>query len=239
MASRPHNSPCAPALGDMATAGMPVSVVSQFINSRDQRQRALGGGARRQGMQVAEAGQPRHFLVQARIVLHGAGAQRIKPRIDGVILPRQPHIMADHFRLAEARQADGALAAQAAQPRLGHLHIGQIHAGDAVTPDSKISFSSWSRPRSPEMVGKLIVLRACRGLRRAALIVHAHAQHLLQRRFEGGEIFIGVGFGGGDDQKIRAPLSHAASAARPARRPARPSPPAHPPQARRAWAASR
>ena len=32
MASRPHNSPCAPALGDIATAGMPVSLVSQVIS---------------------------------------------------------------------------------------------------------------------------------------------------------------------------------------------------------------
>ena len=31
--SRPQNSPCAPAFGLMATAGMPVSVVSQRINS--------------------------------------------------------------------------------------------------------------------------------------------------------------------------------------------------------------
>ena len=32
IASKPHNSPCAPALGDIATAGMPVRVVSQFIS---------------------------------------------------------------------------------------------------------------------------------------------------------------------------------------------------------------
>ena len=32
IASNPQSSPCAPALGDMATAGMPVRVVSQFIS---------------------------------------------------------------------------------------------------------------------------------------------------------------------------------------------------------------
>src|SRR5258705_97324 len=31
MASRPHNSPWAPALGDIATAGLPVRVGSQFM----------------------------------------------------------------------------------------------------------------------------------------------------------------------------------------------------------------
>ena len=106
IASRPHSSPCAPALGDIATAGMPVSVVSQFINSEISSSAPCVVGLRRQGMQIAEAGQPRHLLVQARIVLHGAGAERIKPGVDGVIHARQAHIMADHFRLAEARQAD-------------------------------------------------------------------------------------------------------------------------------------
>ena len=32
MANNPHNSPCAPALGDIATAGIPVRVVSQFMS---------------------------------------------------------------------------------------------------------------------------------------------------------------------------------------------------------------
>ena len=104
-------------------------------------------------MQIAEARQPRHFLVQARIVLHGAGAQRIKPGVDGVILPRQPHIMADHFRLAEARQADGALAAQAAQAAVVYSDVGQIHAGDAVAAEFEDQPLFRSRPRSPEMVG--------------------------------------------------------------------------------------
>ena len=164
IASRPHNSPCAPALGDIATAGMPVSVVSQVINCGNQRQRALGGGARRQGMQIAEAGQPRHLLVQARIVLHGAGAQRIEPGIDGVILPRQPHIMADHFRLAEARQADGALAAQAAQPRV--IRLCTSGRSTPVTPSrpiSKISRSSMIQAAVAGNGGKLIVLGRCRG----------------------------------------------------------------------------
>ena len=97
IASRPHNSPCAPALGDIATAGMPVSVVSQFISCDDQLQRALRGGLRLQRMQVAEARQPRHLLVEARIVLHRARAERIEPAVDGVVLARQPHIMADRL----------------------------------------------------------------------------------------------------------------------------------------------
>ena len=57
-------------------AGQRGQPVHQF---GDQLQRALRGRLRRQRMQIAEARQPRHLLVQARIVLHGAGAQRIKP----------------------------------------------------------------------------------------------------------------------------------------------------------------
>ena len=37
-------------------------------------------------MDVGEAGQPRHALVEARVVLHGAGAERKQPGVDGVVL---------------------------------------------------------------------------------------------------------------------------------------------------------
>src|ERR1700710_630682 len=40
--------------------------------------------------------------------------------------------MADHFRFAEAWQADDSLAPCPAQPRIGDFHIGQVHAGGAM-----------------------------------------------------------------------------------------------------------
>src|SRR6185437_14797760 len=82
-------------------------------------------------MEVGEARQSRQLLVEPRIVLHGARAQRIEAGVDGVVLLRQPGEMAYHLRLAEARQADRPTPAQAAQP-VGDLgRLGQV---DAAAP---------------------------------------------------------------------------------------------------------
>ena len=80
-----------------------------------QRERALHRRLRLQRMNIGEAFEPRHFLVEPRIMLHRAGAERIEPRIDRIILARQPHIMANSLRLREARQADRRLALQRAE----------------------------------------------------------------------------------------------------------------------------
>ena len=69
---------------------------AQFLH---QRQRALHRLLRLQRMDVREAGQPRHLLVQARIVLHRAGAQRKDAGVDGIILLAQADIMADRLWL--------------------------------------------------------------------------------------------------------------------------------------------
>ena len=76
--------------------------VGQFLH---QRQRALHGRDRLQRMDVGKARQPRHFLVEARIVLHRAGAERIGPSVDGVIFLRQAHIMAHRLGFGQAGQS--------------------------------------------------------------------------------------------------------------------------------------
>ncbi|MDF2973271.1 MAG: hypothetical protein K0R61_3721 [Microvirga sp.] len=58
-------------------------IAAEFVH---QLQRALHGGDRLQRMHVGEAGQTRHALVEARIVLHGAGAERKEARVDAVVL---------------------------------------------------------------------------------------------------------------------------------------------------------
>jgi hypothetical protein len=52
------------------------------------------------GMAVGEAFDARDKFVHARVVLHGAGAQRIHSEIDGVIPRREPREVADDFDLA-------------------------------------------------------------------------------------------------------------------------------------------
>ena len=60
-----------------------------------QRERALHRLLRLQRMDVREARQPRHLLVQARIVLHGARAEREDAGVDGVVLLAQADVVAD------------------------------------------------------------------------------------------------------------------------------------------------
>ena len=72
----------------------------------DQLERALHGRERLQRMDVAEAGQPRHLLVEARVVLHRARAERKDAGVDGVVVLRQAHIVAHRLGLGEAGKAD-------------------------------------------------------------------------------------------------------------------------------------
>ena len=51
----PHNSPCAPAAGDKATAGMPVKRLQPMRQRVDQLERALHGCIRLQRVQIGKA----------------------------------------------------------------------------------------------------------------------------------------------------------------------------------------
>ena len=86
-------------------AGELHQIARQHFHQRDC---ALHGLLGLQRMDVAKARQPRHLLVQARIVLHRARAQRIEPAVDRVILARQPHVVAHRLGLGEAGQSDSA-----------------------------------------------------------------------------------------------------------------------------------
>ena len=101
----------------------------------DQRDGAGHGGERLQRMDVAEAGQPRHALVEARVVLHGARAQRKDPGIDAVVLLAEPHVVAHGLRLAEAGQPDRLGALELAEARRELRRLLQIDAGRIGAPD--------------------------------------------------------------------------------------------------------
>ena len=115
IASRPQSSPCAPGLGrerHRRHAGQRLQPVGQLVH---QLERALDGGDRLQRMEVGEAGQARQLLVQPRVVLHGARAERIERQVDGVVLLAEPHIVAHRLRLGEAGQAVSVGAGQAGE----------------------------------------------------------------------------------------------------------------------------
>src|SRR5262249_4485125 len=92
---------------------------------------ALHGRDRLQWVDVRESRETRHPLVEARVVLHGAGAQRIEARIDRVVLLGEPRVVPHHLRLREARQADWPLARDTAEaaPDCGRLR--QVDPGAA------------------------------------------------------------------------------------------------------------
>ncbi|PAV93535.1 hypothetical protein WR25_26800 [Diploscapter pachys] len=113
---------------DAVHAGQLDQPHRQFV---DDAQRALHGIDRLQGMDVGKARHPRNAFVEARIVLHRARAEREQPQVDRVILPAEPRIMADRFRLGEARQADRLLARQVAQPRSRDVAVRKVDAASA------------------------------------------------------------------------------------------------------------
>ena len=73
--------------------------------------------------------QARHLLVEARIVLHRARAEREEAKIDGVVPLAEAHIVAHRLRFREPRQSGRDLALHAAQAVGLLLWLGQIDAG--------------------------------------------------------------------------------------------------------------
>ena len=154
IAITPQSSPWAPAAGDMATAGMPVRVFSQWATRSMSSSAPCTVEIGLHRMEIGQARQPRHLLVEPRVVLHGAGAQRIEPHVDGVVLLAEAGVVADHLGLGQARQADGRPCA-AARPagRDGAAAPGRSTPQRPASPCSKISGSSIIRPRLPVKVG--------------------------------------------------------------------------------------
>ena len=111
--------------GDGGHAGQGLQPVGQRV---DQFQGTLNRPLRLERVDIAEARQPRQLLVQARVVLHRAGAERIQPAVDREILLRQAGVMPDHLRLAQARQADGATLPHLAQAGFDSGRLRQIDA---------------------------------------------------------------------------------------------------------------
>ena len=83
--------------------------------------RALGG----QGMDAGEAGQGSHLLVDAGVVLHGAGAQRIEPAVHAVDVLIELGIVAAHVSLAHLGEQRGRFPLQIG----GQLHLGHVASG--------------------------------------------------------------------------------------------------------------
>ena len=105
----PVNSPCAPAAGCSVIASMPVMSMQAALQQVDDFKHALRQRVGPVGMRLGQPLDARDKLVHARVVLHGAGAQRIHAQVDGVVPRGEPREVANDFDLAQLRQQPGVL----------------------------------------------------------------------------------------------------------------------------------
>ncbi len=101
-----------------------------FFEHRFERGHDLHGAlAERLGLIGMRPRQPfdtRRLLVDARVVLHRAGAQRVKPQIDGVIPRREPREVPDGLHFAHFRKILDAGANRGRAQRRGSIHFRNI-----------------------------------------------------------------------------------------------------------------
>src|SRR5205814_105978 len=114
-------------------------------------ERALRGLVFGERMEIAKAGQSDDPLVDARVVLHRAGAERVEAGVDAEVARRELGEVTQYFRLGELRQPRRRRAGErrrngrdrqvgpwhtdAAAPRL-RLLVDQLHAASTSTSRS-------------------------------------------------------------------------------------------------------
>ena len=117
---------------DAFHAGQRDQPVRQLV---DDAERALDGVLRLERVDVGESRHPRDLLVEARIVLHRAAAEREQAQVDGVVLPAEPRVMAHRLCLAEAGDAHFGGPFEPAETRAMSGRIGEIDAGGLARSD--------------------------------------------------------------------------------------------------------
>ena len=97
-------------------------------------ERALRGVVLDERMQLREARQPDDPLVDARVVLHRAAAERVEAGVDPEVARRELGEVAQHLRLGELGQARRALARELGR----HLGHGQVGLRDAEAAAARL-----------------------------------------------------------------------------------------------------
>src|SRR5579883_100525 len=122
-------------------------------------------------MNVGKPGQARHRLVEARIVLHRAGAERVNARIDRIVVTREPHEVAHRLGLGKPGQVNGRFARQRAEAMLkgrGLINIDAARLGPANLEDE--AFLDFE----PAVAGKGAAPRSSGLLRLRRSFFHQH-----------------------------------------------------------------
>ena len=123
MSSRPASSPCEPADGWRLTCGSPQISLQRSLQAPHQLQRALGALGVLRRVQPGVAGKRGDLLVEPRVVLHRARAERIRARVEVEVAPRDPVVVADDLGLGDLGQARALGAQQALGDQLGERRL--------------------------------------------------------------------------------------------------------------------
>ena len=100
--------------GDRVHAGDFLQAALQQV---DDLQSPLRQRVRPVGVRLGQALDAGHQLVHPRVVLHGAGAQRVHAQVDGIVPRREPREVPDELDLAQLRQLRRRLPVRFAQQR--------------------------------------------------------------------------------------------------------------------------
>ena len=125
--------------GDSLHAGQRQQPFGKLVHGL---QRTAHGLLRLERVDVGKTGQPRDLLIEARVVLHRAGTERERPKIDGIVLPRQARVMTHGFGLRQTRQRHALLSKEARQRRkrlrFGVIEIDATFAFAAEFEDQRL-----------------------------------------------------------------------------------------------------
>ena len=163
----PVSSPCAPADGWSVTRGQTGQLRQDPFEAATPApahpcETLLG----RQRVRGRESGQPRHLLVDPRVVLHRAGAQRIQALVDREVQARKPREVARDLDLRDL----GLPRDLAAQQRRGDRRRSPARRAEAAS-SRPCPRPSARRPAAPRAAPG----EAVRSRRRLFFDLHAHA----------------------------------------------------------------
>ena len=126
MSRRPASSPCEPADGWSDTCGSPAISRERVLEAPHQLERALGVLGVLERVQAGVARQRRQPLVQLRVVLHRARAERVEALVEVEVLRRERRVVAHDLGLGHLRQLGGALAPGVRRQQLVQRHLGHV-----------------------------------------------------------------------------------------------------------------
>ena len=112
----------------------PAHLAEGLLQAEHHLERALRQGVGRHRVEAQKAGDARGPLVDLRVVLHGAGPERVHARVDGEVLLAELHVVAHGLGLRDLGQA-GLLLAEQVAIEGGRIHLRDLGLGQRSARD--------------------------------------------------------------------------------------------------------